>query len=137
MSTKGQGAEGGGMVRCIRPVTVSVLIGAVCCSLVLLAFSFLMSMQNIPQSAIEPMAIFALVFGGFIAGFSCAKAMREHGLAYGALCGAILTVLVILSGLTITGNQFGLPVLFKIVFIMFSSMLGGVIGVNAKKRRKK
>ena len=137
MSTRGQGAESAGMARCIRPVTVSVFLGAVCCSLALLAFSFLMSVQNIPQSAVEPMAIFALVFGSFVAGFTCAKSMRENGLAYGALCGAVLTLLVILSGLTVTGNRFDLPIVFRIVLIMFAAMLGGVMGVNAKKRRKK
>lgn len=136
MSTRGQVSEGRGFTRCIRPVAISVLIGAVCCALVLLLMSVIVSSQNIPQFAIDPMAIFSICVGGFAAGFCCARIMREGGLAYGALCGVVLTIIVMLAGLAIKDNSFGIPALLKIAFIMLSSMLGGVLGVNTKRRRK-
>lgn len=136
MSTRGQGSEQSGMVRNVRPIAVSVLIGAVCCALILLLMSVLMSVQSIPQFAVDPMASFALAVGGFVAGLCSARIIRQNGLAYGAVCGAILTVIVLLAGLALPDNGFGIPALLKIAFIMLAAMLGGVMGVNTKKRRK-
>lgn len=135
MSTRGQ--ENMGIARCIRPVAVSILIGALCCALLLLAMSVLMSALSVPQAAVDPMASFALAAGGFAAGFSCAKIMREKGLAYGALCGALLSLVMLLAGFAIEDNSFGIPALLKIAFILLSAMLGGVLGVNTKPRRGK
>lgn len=128
--------ENAGMGRRVRPVAVSVLIGTVFCALVLLLMSVLMSVQNIPQFAVGPMASFAFAAGGLVAGFCCARILRENGLVHGAVCGAALTVIVLLAGLALGDNGFGIPALFKIAFVMLSAMLGGVLGVNSKRRKK-
>lgn len=134
--SRGQVSENTGISRSLRPVALSVLIGALFCALLLLLMSVLLSTQNIPQFAIHPMASFAISAGGFVAGFCCAKIMREKGLAYGAFCGAVLTVIVLLAALALKDNGFGIPALLKTAFIMLSSMLGGVLGVNTRRRRK-
>lgn len=136
MSTRGQMPEGSGVKRCIRPVAVSVLIGAVCCTVILVLLSLVLASANIPQFAVDPMASFALAAGGLVAGFCCTKIMGENGLAYGALTGAVMTLVVLLAGLALKDNSFGVPALLKIAYVMLSSMLGGVVGVNTKKRRK-
>lgn len=136
MSTRGQSPESAGFSRWVRPVALSVLIGAVSCALVLLLMSVLLTTRNVPQFAVDPMAIFALAVGGFVSGFCCARITRENGLAFGALCGLALTALVLLASLAIKDNGFGIPALLKAAFIMLSAMLGGVLGVNAKRRRR-
>lgn len=136
MSSRGQVPESTGVQRLIRPVAVSVLIGAVCCAVILTLMALLLSTRNVPQFAIDPMAIFAIAAGGFASGVCCAKIMRENGLAYGALCGVVLTVVLLLVSLGLKDNGFGIPALLKIAFVMLSSMLGGVLGVNTKRRRK-
>lgn len=134
--SKGQVSENGGIDRALRPVAVSVLIGAVFCIILLLIMSAVMSSMNVPQIAIDPMASFAICAGSFVAGFSCAKIMRSNGLAFGALCGALLTVIMLLASLSLKDNGFGIPALLKIAFVMLSSMLGGVLGVNVRGRRR-
>lgn len=135
MSTRGQ--DNGRIAHGIRPIAMSVLVGAVCCALVLLLMAALMAAVNVPQFAVDPMASFALMAGGFAAGFSCAKIMREKGLVYGAICGVLLSLLVVLAGLAINDRGFGIPALFKVAFTLFSSMLGGVLGVNARRRKRR
>lgn len=134
MSTRGQESEG--LARWTRPVAVSVLIGALCCALLLLLMSGLMTVANVPQGAVDPMASFALMAGGFTAGFVCAKAMRENGLLCGLVCGVLLAGVMLAAGYAMKDNQFGIPALLKIAFILLSAMLGGVIGVNSKQRRR-
>ena len=135
MSSRGQGSENAGGMRLVRPVAISVLIGAIVCALVLLLMAVLMTARNIPQFAVDPMAGVALIAGGLVAGFCCARMLRENGMMYGALSGAVFTVIVVLAGLAIKDNGFGLAAILKIVIIMLASMLGGVLGVNGKKRK--
>ena len=121
----------------VRPVTISVGIGAAVCVGTLLLLSLLLSVRSVPQAAINPMAIFAISLGALAAGFSCAKFMRRAGLAYGALCGGVFCLVVMLASFGISDNGFGLTALFKIAFMMLSAMLGGVLGVNTRGSRRK
>ena len=126
-----------GMGLIVRPVMTSVVLGAVVCIGVLLLLSFILSVRNIPQSLINPMAIFSISVGALVSGFACAKFMRRNGLAYGALCGVVFCFVVMLASFGVSDNGFGLTALFKIVFMMLSAMLGGVLGVNTRQRWRK
>lgn len=137
MSTRGQTSEKSGASRYIRRIGVSVLFGVGCCALMLFLLSLLMTARDVPQFAVQPMAGFVLIVGGFAAGFCCAKLMRENGLIYGALCGAVLAVIVLTAGLAIQDNAFGVPALLKVAFVLLSAMLGGVLGVNTRRKRRK
>jgi putative membrane protein (TIGR04086 family) len=121
------------MPRSVKPVAVSVLVGAVVSALLLLAMAFVLASRTVPQFAVNPMASFSLAGGGFAAGLCCAKIMRRKGLLYGAVCGALLTMIVLLAGLALRDGAFGVPVLFKALFLMLPAMLGGVLGVNARR----
>lgn len=136
MSGKGQTSEKVGLLRAVRAIGISVWIGTLCCVLALLLMAFILSARSVPQFAVQPMAAFALLVGGFSAGFSCAKLMRENGLMFGAACGIILTVIVQVAGFAIPDNTFGISAVIKIAVVLFSAMLGGVLGVNTRRRRK-
>ncbi|MGI6404832.1 MAG: TIGR04086 family membrane protein [Oscillospiraceae bacterium] len=126
-----------GVERIARPILISVAAGAIVCIGILLLLSVLLSVKSIPQSLISPMAIFAIIAGAFVSGFTCARAQRQNGLAYGVACGAVLSILVLLAGIGLPGNDMGMLALFKVVFMLFGGMLGGVLGVNVRQRRRR
>jgi putative membrane protein (TIGR04086 family) len=132
MATRGQSAENQGAIRAMKPVAISVLVGAVISALLLLGMAFILSSRTVPQAAVNPMASFSLAGGGFAAGLCCAKIMRRKGLFYGAVCGALLTGIALLAGLALHDDGFGVPALFKALFLMLPAMLGGVLGVNGR-----
>lgn len=136
MSAKGQMTENAGAGRMLRPVAVSVGIGAIVCIAFLVLFAVIISSRDIPQSAIDPMAIFAVSVGSFVAGLCCARVVRNNGLMCGLVCGVILSVIVMLCGLAVPDNGLGLGALIKVMIMLFSGMLGGVLGVNTKRRKK-
>lgn len=136
MSSRGQMTDPAGVGRVARPVLVSVAIGLLVCIGLLLLMSVILSTQNIPQSAVGPMAIFSISVGAFTAGFCCARVLRRGGLLFGAVCGAVMSAVVLLASLTIGDNGFGILAVLKIVFMTLSAMLGGVLGVNVRGRRK-
>ena len=132
------GDRAGGISLIAKPVLMSVALGAALCIAVLLLLSFILSSAiSVPQSLINPMAVFSISAGALAAGFLCAKFIRRSGLAYGALCGAVFSLVVMLASFGVSDNGFGITALFKIAFMMLSAMLGGVLGVNTRIRRRK
>ena len=122
------------MQKSLRAVLTGSAIGILCCILVLLLCSVALSIQDIPQGAIGPMAIGAAVAGSFVAGFCGAKIRREKGLLIGLCCGITIFLFIVLAGFAISGNSFGTLALIKLAVVLFSAMLGGVLGVNSKNK---
>ena len=137
MARRVQQVEQSGVSEVMQPVITSVIIGIVVSIIFLLLMSAVLATQNIPQRIIGSMSTFAVSAGAFAAGFACAKIMRKGGLAYGAICGASLCLVAMLASLTISDSGFGMVALFKLIFMLLSGMLGGVLGVNVKRRRKR
>ncbi|MCL2578815.1 MAG: TIGR04086 family membrane protein [Oscillospiraceae bacterium] len=131
-----QTGESSGLSAVARPILISVVFGIMVCIGVLMLLSFVLSVRSVPHSLINPLAVFAISVGALTAGFCCAKLLRQGGLAYGALCGGVFSLVIMLASFGISDNGFGLTALFKITFMMLSAMLGGVFGVNMRRKRK-
>ena len=82
------------------------------------------------------MVLVALGVGAFLGGNFAAKLTREKGLLVGLCCGALLFLALWLFGQAIHGGGFGAIGIVKLAVALGLSALGGVMGVNAKKRRK-
>ena len=136
MSNKGQIAESAGTGRMMRPVAVSVAIGAVVCVVILLVLSIVISAVNVPQSAINPMAVLAISAGAFSSGLSCSKIIRRNGLMCGLVCGIFFSVVALVCSLAVPDNALGPGALLKTMLMVFSAMLGGVVGINTRRRRR-
>ena len=134
--SKGQASEASGISRTAKLIAFSILLGTVFCAVLLLIMSVIITTQNVPQSLVEPMSLVALSAGALAAGYICARAMRSKGLVYGALCGIAITFLVLVAGTAFSVAGLGVPAVFRVVFVMLSSMLGGVMGVNTRWRKK-
>lgn len=120
----------------MKPLAFSMIAGVVTCLILLVLMSVVMSVRDVPQAMINPMAIFSIAVGSFVSGFNCAKICRERGLLMGTICGIVMTFIVLFASFTVSDNGFGMLAVVKTMFIMFSAMLGGVLGVNVRGKRK-
>lgn len=136
MSAKSQLTENTGAGRMLRPVAVSVVLGAIISVVFLLLMSLVVSSRSVPQSMIDPMAIIAMSSGAFVSGLCCARIIHKNGLMCGLICGVIFAAVVLVCSFAVPENSLGLGALLKTMFMLLSSMLGGVLGVNTKKRKK-
>ena len=121
-------------VRRIKPVLIGVAAGLVIAAVLLFLFAILIVLRDVPQALIDPMAIFSLVIGSLVSGIVCTRITRSGGLFYGTFCGGLLSVLVLLIGFFIGSAGIGLPGVFRVLFVMISAMIGGVIGANMRKK---
>lgn len=111
-------------------------VGAAICAGFLLFFAFLfVTVKSIPQFMIQIIAIICAAIGAFVAGYIAIRIYREKGLVYGAISGFLLFLIVTLIAFIVSRDKFTNITLIRFLVMTFFGALGGVLGVN-KKRRK-
>ena len=123
--------EGARSGRAKRVLACS-LVGAAVTALLLLGFSAVLTVRDIPHSAAEPMALAAAVLGCMAAGFLCARLSGRGGLLHGLLCGLVVFVIVCGAGMAALGGSPGWLLGIKLVIFLLSGAIGGVLGINTR-----
>ena len=122
------------VARLLRPIAWGVGIGAVVCTVLLLIASAILTTGAIPQTAVSPIAFAILTVAAFVGGLIAARLSRERGLLTGALVGLLLFLLTAVLGLLILQALDGTSMLLKVALMIGGGALGGVLGVNVKRR---
>ena len=115
----------------IRPVAWGLLAGMAVCLVILLLMAAIMTAKDIPQGAVTPMALVAAASGALTGGFTAACIARENGWLLGAVCGLLLA----LTGFIFLRGIRGEQALLKLLILVACGAVGGIIGVNRRKRR--
>ena len=123
----------------IRRLVVSTLIGAVvgvlACTVILLIMAAILSAVTVPAAVITPLSLAAAALGAFVGGLVAARLSRERGLLYGAGSGLLLFLLVMAAGFALFPDTRGALLWLKLLLLVGGGALGGVLGVNLKRRR--
>lgn len=117
-----------------RVVAIACVAGLVIMSLTLLLAAFVISSVDVPQSAISPIAIAAAVLGSFGAGFICTRMTKGGGLLYGLICGLVIFVLATICEVSFLNGSLGILALYKLIISVTAAMIGGVMGVNRRRK---
>ena len=120
--------------KLLRPVLIGTGVGAICCLVVLLLLATIMATKDVPKAAITPMAVVAAAVGAFIGGIVSARIAKEKGLLFGAACGLVLYLLVMIAGFSVLKDIRGGYAFIKLAVLIVCAAIGGIVGVNAKKR---
>ena len=118
----------------LRPLLVSLCVGVLCTALLLLAAALLIHSVDIPRATVTPLAYAAAGVGAFAAGLTAALLAKRNGLMLGAVCGLALYLLILVAGCMSTESAVGTPAWIKPVLLTVAGAIGGVLGVNRKKR---
>ena len=114
-------------------------VSAVIIALILFAcIAWIMSGDNVPDMLITALTIagesLSVFFGGFIAAVKNKVSGFYSGLFTGLLLFAILFIVSLIFRDT-AASVFSLKLLFKMIFILVLSIIGGVVGVNIKRKK--
>lgn len=120
--------------RIVRAVVIGTVIGTVVCLLLLVVMAAIIAAQDVPSVAVAPMAVIAAAAGALVGGFFCARIARQKGLLWGALCGLLLYLLILLAGTIWFRDSQSSYWLIKLAILASCGGVGGVLGVNLKKR---
>lgn len=119
----------------VRPIAWGLLFGTLVCALLLLVIAAIMTAQDVPQGLVTPLAMVAAAGGSFFGGLISARIAKENGLLIGALCGLLLYVLIAFTGALFFRDAQGQYTLIKLLILTACGAVGGVIGVNLRKKR--
>ncbi|MDE6519250.1 MAG: TIGR04086 family membrane protein [Ruminococcus sp.] len=110
---------------------VPVLIGVLCmivCGVIFSALTFFIFKSMV---FLKVSTVVSLTAGGVISGKICGKYRRHRGLIDGTLCGVFLYVLIFSVGFAF-GETTDIK---KLLLLVVSGAIGGVIGVNSERPR--
>lgn len=112
--------------------SILACIGAV--FVISLFFSWIATIIDFDNSSFRLMSSVALCAGCFGASFAAAKKRQKDGLKTGLMCGVIIFGITLLGGFIFV-RSFSVGGFFtKVLIIMVCSSLGGIIGVNSRRR---
>ncbi len=121
--------------KILRPLGIGVGVGILICAVILLIAAAVMTTGILPMGAVTPVSLAAAAIGAFFGGFVAARLSRERGLLYGAGVGLVLFLLVSCLGIAVLQELRGMMMLLKAALMIGVGALGGILGVNVKKRR--
>ena len=128
-------SKGNSFTNSFLAVLKAVAFGLLATTAVLLLFSFVMSKKDVPFMLLNPFSAGLLILGSFLSGYLAARRIRERGLIVGAMCG-LMVFFVLIMGAFLNRFDVGLTALIKMIISIVSGAIGGVVGVNARSRRK-
>jgi putative membrane protein (TIGR04086 family) len=119
----------------IKPVFFGIIGGFIISILLLGIFSFVFTVQDIPQSAIIPLVFFTICGGAFIGGFFASHLYKNKGLMIGALTGLLFFLILYIIGVFMKQINVGSLAVLKLVLSVVFGAIGGVVGVNTLSKR--
>lgn len=93
-----------------------------------------MMLPSIPKVSLPYLAAAAIAVGTFAGGYIAAAIAGSRGLITGLLCGAGVTVCLLILGLCSGSFQPGAMTLIRAAVSLVFAALGGVKGINSKEK---
>ncbi len=130
--------DGTGIVSGLLFMLKSVFI-AYCISVVLLFLTALVATFNALSDPIIAVIVnIVTAFGVSFCGFISGRHFQSKGLVFGALCGLIYAVILWLLGIMISRNvNFGASALTALAIGIICGAVGGIVGINTKRQRRR
>ena len=119
-----------------KPLLVGTIAGAVTAVAVMLLCALAVSCFSLPTAAMRAMAILTVAAGGFAGGYGAARTFRKKGLLIGVAVGVILALILTIAGVIFTQQAPAMQSLSKFAILIAAAMIGGILGVNAKQKRR-
>lgn len=118
----------------VRPVLAGLCVGVLCGTLLLLLMAVAIRSVDIPRGIVTPLAIAAAAVGAFAAGLTAALVAKQRGLLLGFLCGLLLFCILLLAGYARFSAVDSRLALIKLAVLAVTGSIGGVLGVNRRRR---
>lgn len=125
------------LMRALRAIVIGASAGAILlCLLFMLLSGILVAAKTLPQNLLSPLVLFACGLSSFFAGYVCIRIARMRGMLYGILSGLLLFAVVFAVGIIAINEPISFEALVKGLLMSLCGAIGGIIGVNKRKKRK-
>jgi putative membrane protein (TIGR04086 family) len=94
-----------------------------------------MTKLDTPEAIVSLMSSVALCVGAYSGGYISSRRRRQNGLITGLICGVIIYLVIFLVGVILSRVSISFGFFSKLIMVIACGAIGGVIGVNSKKKR--
>ncbi|MDK2802143.1 MAG: TIGR04086 family membrane protein [Oscillospiraceae bacterium] len=121
-------------LKCIKYMMISSIIGLSISIFITFLSAILIVKFSIPNYIQSIMSTISLALSGFTAGIISSKFIKSKGILFGFLTGIILSIYIILVSLLIFSSGITMLGISKLFIIIICSTIGGILGVNLKRK---
>ena len=118
-----------------KPLILGFIISIITTFTFLVLFAFAAINLDFSNDILLALSLTSMNLGVFFGGFSSGKLSKEKGLVIGGINGLIFFMIVTLISLIFNEKAMTIVSLIKLITFIISSMIGGIIGVNFKRKR--
>ena len=122
-------------VRVIMGIVLSCAIGFFVSFLLSVLFSYILSKSPEITNFIGIYFIISVLSGSFVSGFIGSKVLYFKGIVSGLICSVFYSILVLSVMLFTSDGNLSITFILLFIFIVFSSVIGGVTSANLKRRK--
>ncbi len=116
-------------------IIIGTFSGIIVSFIFLLIMAAIFTYCDMVTSLAHPMASIASGVGALAGGFITAKLCKTNGLLNGLFTGVIMFVIIMLVSLIISDSSVTLMTFIRLIIIMCSSAIGGILGVNKLSKK--
>lgn len=120
----------------VKAYLIAVSTSLICTSIFLIIFSLIISKRSIPHALFSILALTSVSISSFIGSFILSKINKQKGLINGLFLGLIISSIIYIVGIAFNGMNVTNLLYIKFISIIISACLGGVLGINIKKKNK-
>lgn len=136
MRAESTGAESANVPKAAIMMLIGILVSIATSMVMLLLFALVMTVKTVPLSAVPTLTAASVAIGSFVGAFIGARIHRKSGLLVGSVIGLFMYALLMLGSLAFQSKGLDITTLIKLIVSVVSGGIGGVLGVNAHKKRK-
>lgn len=119
-----------------KVVLIGIIFSAIITSVLLVSIAFIMTVFDVPKVLASPLSSTALGAGSFFGSLATAKRIGKNGYLYGILNALCLIFCVTLAGMIAFGAMFTAQTPIRLAIVTLCGILGGIVGVNGKQKKK-
>lgn len=135
MKERSSDKRSGGLPLPLRAVIIGCVSGLFSCAALTALLSLLLVKVDVADSGVAGLAVAAAALAAFIGGFFAARSVGRNGLLNGFFSAAALFAVITVIGL-LSGAALSPRVAVKLLAMSVGGILGGIIGVNVRKKLK-
>ncbi|MDR3644047.1 MAG: TIGR04086 family membrane protein [Clostridia bacterium] len=118
------------------PLLCGIIAAFIVSIIVLALLSMVFTMRDMPQTSVIPLSYVAYGLGALAGGLLTARLYGNRGLVSGALTGLLFFIVIYITGAAMHNLGAGGLAFVKLALSIFSGGLGGIIGVNAGRKKR-
>ena len=116
----------------IKGIVFSILIFFILIAI----FALIISKNDVSDTIVQVLTLTALGLASLFCSFINQKKTKQRGIVIGLISGAELFLIIFIIGLFGDNGVFTFLMLKKLLTVVLSGMLGGILSANSKKKYK-